>query len=98
VLAGWCPLTRYLAQHRRNGCEVNGYRRPAAYIRVARGCPPDAVTTQERAVCQAARRHGWPEPAIYVDIGASDADDEHCTCGGLSCTVGLRAEFEWLTT
>ena len=51
---------------------MTGYRRPAAYIRVARGCPPDAVTTQEHAVCLAARRHGWPEPAVYVDVGAGD--------------------------
>jgi DNA invertase Pin-like site-specific DNA recombinase len=52
---------------------VTRYRRPAAYIRLARGSPPDALAVQEAAIAEAARRHGWAEPAVYLDIGHSGA-------------------------
>jgi len=46
-----------------------GLKRPAAYIRVGRGYGAGAaLDAQQRAIRQAAREHGWPEPAMYVDI------------------------------
>ena len=46
-------------------------RRPAVYIRVvgARNVRDPHVLDQSRAVLAAARQRGWPQPAVYVEIG-----------------------------
>lgn len=49
-----------------------GLRRPAAYIRIGWGCGADTLATQQLAIFQAAREHGWPDPAVYLDIDSAD--------------------------
>ncbi len=47
-------------------------RHPAAYIRVADPSTDDVLLQRQRAaVLSAARERGWPEPAVYTDIGPS---------------------------
>ena len=42
--------------------------RPAGYIRVGLGCGAETLAARQRAIYQAARDLGLPEPVVYIDI------------------------------
>jgi DNA invertase Pin-like site-specific DNA recombinase len=55
---------------------MTGYKRPAAYIRIARGGGPGMFAGQWQAIVETARARGWSEPAIYLDVDGADAAQE----------------------
>ncbi len=56
-------------------------KRPAAYIRIARGGGAATLAGQRHAILAAARAHGWSEPAVYFDVAGAD--------GGAGAGTGL---------
>ncbi len=68
-----------------------GFRRPAAYIRIGWGCGADTLATQQLAIFQAAREHGWPDPAVYLDIDSAGTG-QVASIGQLA-SIGRTAGF-----
>ena len=62
-------------------------RRPAAYLRARPDVGAPALAWQRQAIAEAARRRGWPAPAIYADEGTGPPGGDAPALAMLSAAI-----------